>query len=166
MNLEKVLVNGIDTGLCNSNSDPSKKPCGIIMDSGTSTMSAPYGEHFEKMDSILNSQGRPDNLDSWPKITFIIDSISYIMNPVDYVLFKGGVTYGNDYNSELDTLSSGFSPFESGDPDLDIWIAGDMFLSKMITIYDRDNDLVGIVDPDLQRIKDIQSKEVKSSFYI
>jgi len=77
----------------------------------------------------------------------VINGVEYKLSGKDYVTVDGSVTF-QSHNDDGGEIESGFLPFDSNDEDYTIWIAGDNFLSKFITVYDRDNDLVGIGYPD------------------
>ena len=55
---------------------------------------------------------------------------------------ENDLEYDVNANSQEGLCSAGFSIFDVGD--LNVWIAGDIFLSKYFTVYDRDKDRVGI----------------------
>jgi len=51
LKLDQILINGVDTGLCTKNFESFEQHCGIIMDSGTSTMSVPKNSFAEFNDA-------------------------------------------------------------------------------------------------------------------
>jgi Eukaryotic aspartyl protease len=78
-------------------------------------------------------------------ISFVIDGIHYDLEPIDYVLNEEG-------NDELfyqvpEFLSKCVGAFMSLDvpePFGPSWILGDVFLSKYVSVYDRDRNLLGL----------------------
>lgn len=134
LSLDKVLLNGADTGLCN----PQTK-CEIIMDTGASLMATPP-KMYPKFLSMISKMGSCKNYKKFPKITFVIDGHSYTLNSDEYLLDSANSI---EYKQKQDGICSiGFSIFDVGP--LNVWIAGDIFLTKFFSIYDRDNDRVGL----------------------
>jgi len=137
LSLDRVLLNDIDTGLC----DKEDKKCQIIMDSGASLMATPPQVFNEFMTKIETGQ-HCDDLSQFPRISFIIDDIEYFIDPFEYVLSnKEDIDY-IDKNEKPDCVV-GFSIFDLGPTEM-VWIAGDIFLSKYFSVYDRDKDQVGL----------------------
>jgi hypothetical protein len=157
LRLDAILVNGQDTGLCSLIPETKSQRCAIIIDSGTSNMAAPT-EVLPKFQKMVESLGKGNPIKDWPTVTFVIDRKHYDLEGNEYVTVDGELTYQKTSKKEQD-VAFNWSPFESGDKDWSIWIAGDIFMSKFITVFDRDQDMVGIAVPDLENIKKIQAKE-------
>lgn len=158
--LTKILINGIDTGLCGSFNSPDifiSKNCLIILDTGSTVMSAPKNQFEDFQKAITKQQGNnfEDDLTQWPKLTFVIDEVEYSMENYEYLLVNGALTYQKT-STYADKLELGFIPWVNGSQYEDVWIAGDMFLSKYVFLFDRDSDRVGIVEPDYKRITQYQ----------
>lgn len=160
LKLDKVLIGKHDSGLCSSDRNASfNKNCAIIMDSGTSAMATPSGT-FEAFNKIIYSHGKLDKISSWPDITFVIDGRHYVMPGYTYLMVNNKITYRQNDKAH-DIIQPAFGQFDSGDLEYAVWIAGDSFLSEFITIYDRDNDKVGIAEPWHKNIKKIQENNKK-----
>ena len=65
-----------------------------------------------------------------------MEGYEYILND------ENDLEYDSEQENEEGLCSVGFSIFDVGD--LNVWIAGDIFLTKYFTVYDRDKDMVGI----------------------
>ena len=159
LKLDKVLINDEDSLLCQSDSFDETKSCSIIIDSGTSSMALPQSM-YDPFDSLQKVYGNSESVESWPEIKFVISGKTYIMPPQAYTLVNG-------YEADMvnvkpgDIVQSGFSPIDFGN-DRNIWIAGDSFLRQYLSIFDRDNDMIGFAIPDHERIAILQSEEVSS----
>ena len=141
LKLDKVLIAGDDSGLCND-----ARSCMIIMDTGSSLMATPPWA----LNTLLSQISRYSdcrNINKFPEITFVIGGEHYPISAWEYVLTTMNTI---NYNPEPNQLASlgegdctfGFSLFDVGKEN--VWIAGDIFLTKYYTIYDRDNDRVGL----------------------
>ena len=136
LNLEKVLLDGEDTGLCNKHTK-----CEIIMDSGASLMATPPQLFAEFMESVGGDRFCGD-LSKYPTISFVLDDLEYSIDPFEYILSNHeDIDYSHD-NEKADCMV-GFSVFDLG-PDEFVWIAGDIFLSKYFSVYDREFNQVGL----------------------
>lgn len=134
LGLDAVLLNGEDTKLC-----APRAPCEIIMDTGASLMAAPpaiFGALISRMSEGADCM-RPE---TFPTITFVIGGEHYALEPFEYLLSDhANIQYEKGAN---ELCSIGFSIF---DVDVaEVWIAGDIFLSKYFSVYDRDHDRVGL----------------------
>ena len=76
-------------------------------------------------------------------------------------MLVNGYPTNKKHSSADQIISPGFVPFDSGDLNYNIWIAGDTFLSRYMTIYSRDDNSVGITKPWFENIKKIQRNERK-----
>lgn len=159
LGLDRVLIDGKDTNMCGS--DFGGKKCALIVDSGTSTFGIPVA-FWEKWDRTLNQIGKDDNVESWPVVTFVIDGKDYSIGGDTYLLADGNVI-SDVVKAEGSTyFTHGFQKFDAGWQEYELFAAGDFFMSKWITVFDRDNDRVGLVLPDMENIKRVQSLEVQS----
>lgn len=137
LNLDKVLFDGKDTGFC----DDENNKCQIIMDTGASLMATPPQVFLDFIKKI-GGNSHCSNLSMYPKISFIIDGVEFFIDPFEYILSnKEDIDY-LDKNSKVDCLV-GFSVFDLG-PNERVWIAGDIFLSKYYSVYDRQKNRVGL----------------------
>jgi len=57
LRLDKVLINGKDSGLCKLGSNETRHRCAVIMDSGTSAMAAPSQTFKEFWEMLFKSGG-------------------------------------------------------------------------------------------------------------
>jgi len=141
LNLDRVLINGQDSLLCTSSTK-----CKIIMDTGSSLMASPPWA-LNSLLSQISKYSDCRNILAFPSITFIIDSQPYTIDAYEYVLTSmNTIKYDPAPNASANLgegdCTFGFSIFDVGKDN--VWIAGDIFLTKYFTIYDRDNDRVGI----------------------
>jgi hypothetical protein len=137
LQLDKVLLNDEDTGLC----DNENKKCQIIMDSGASLMATPPQVFNEFMSKVEDTRHCED-LSQYPRISFIINKKEYYIDPFEYILSnKEDIDYLK--KNEKPDCVVGFSVFDLGPTEM-VWIAGDIFLSKYYSVYDRDKDRVGL----------------------
>lgn len=141
LNLDAVLVNGKNSGLCSE-----KHKCTIIMDTGSSLMATPPWA-LNTLLSEISSYSDCRDINKFPDLTFVIDGQHYSLSAYEYVLTSlKKIEYNPQPNKNRilgdSDCTFGFSLFDVGKEN--VWIAGDIFLSKYFTIYDRDNDRVGI----------------------
>ena len=137
LNLDKVLLDGIDTNFC----DKNNKKCQIIMDSGASLMATPESI-FNSFISKVEPKSFCDDISKYPRISFIIDGQEYYIDPYEYVLSnKEDIDYIKTTSKKECVV--GFSIFDLGPSEM-VWIAGDIFLSKYYSVYDRDQNRMGL----------------------
>ena len=137
LNLDRVLLDGIDTNLC----DKDNRQCQIIMDSGASLMATPVSV-FNSFISKVEPKSFCHDLSQYPRVSFIIDGQEYFIDPFEYVLSnKEDIDYVKA--DSKDECVVGFSVFDLGPSEM-VWIAGDIFLSKYYSVYDRDQNRMGL----------------------
>lgn len=142
LKLDQVLVNNQDSGLCGET-----RECQIIMDTGSSLMATPPWA----LNTLLSQISRYSdcrNVKGFPDITFVIGGEHYTLKAWEYTLTTmNSIKYDEQVNQHKSLgegdCTFGFSMFDVG-KDNNVWIAGDIFLTKFFTIYDRDNDRVGL----------------------
>lgn len=112
---------------------------GAAIDTGTSLIALPSG-----LAEILNAQigakkswtGQYtvdcDSRDKLPDLTFNFDGYNFTLGPKDYTLEISG------------TCASAFTPMDIPEPIGPMAIIGDSFLRRYYSIYDLDNDAVGL----------------------
>lgn len=160
LKLDKVLFDGVDSGLCHPECTRGKQNCClIIMDTGSTCMASGIG-HTKRFNEILQKNTNKNDITTWPVISVIINEKEYTLDPEDYLSVNGDITYADrkDIDSE-DNLTSNWVSFNGHDEKYEVYIAGDSFLSKYMTWYNRDNDTMGIFYPDLENIAKIQQNE-------
>lgn len=135
--MEKILINGQDSKLCNN--------CKAIIDTGTSLITGPTKE-IKKLTNLLKIHQNCQKSENLPEISFVIDGISYTINSKDYLV-------NDDHNNTNLTNSSHenkkncmilFIPMDIPDPRGPAWILGDLFLMNYLSIFDRDNNRIGL----------------------
>lgn len=103
LKLDKVLIDGVDSGLCKEGATVLPYNCGIIMDSGTSSMAAPI-QTFDKFHSLLTVKGKYNEVKSWPDLTFVIDGRNYVLPGYAYLYVDQKITYQKENDSNLDLV--------------------------------------------------------------
>ena len=157
LNLDKVQLryNGKvkDTELCSEFANEGEhNKCMVIMDTGSSLQATPP-DMLSPLQGAISSYSTCNNQNGYPDMIFVIDGIEYVLEPYEYIQTEDNSieydpTYANGSSNgsinRTDTFCSfGVSVFNVGREN--IWIAGDIFLTKYFSIYDRDNDRVGLV---------------------
>ncbi|CAD8091839.1 unnamed protein product [Paramecium sonneborni] len=142
---ENILVNGKDEGFC-------PKGCKIVADTGTSLITGPF-EDLMKLLDLTNINDDCSNLNQLPKLTFRIDGVDYDLDSKDYImeLKDDGteVPLNNDVSASAFIQGTSkqcigaFMPLDIPDPQGPAWILGDIFLTKYLSVYDRDTNMVG-----------------------
>uniref|UniRef100_A0A7S1ABP1 Peptidase A1 domain-containing protein n=1 Tax=Noctiluca scintillans TaxID=2966 RepID=A0A7S1ABP1_NOCSC len=100
--------------------------CPSLLDTGTSLIVLPENVHTDKFLQHIGTVN-PDcsNLHELPTIFFLINGVTFPLEPVDYVLeYEGECVLG----------------IETGAP---FWILGDVFIRKYYTVWDRENLQIG-----------------------
>ncbi|XP_068458764.1 gastricsin-like [Clinocottus analis] len=122
-------INGQETGWCSQG-------CQSIVDTGTSTLTAPS----QLLGNIMQSIGAQQNqyglymvdcsqINNLPTLSFVISGVSFPLPPSAYI---------NQYCSV--GIAPTYLPSRDGRP---LWIFGDVFLREYYSIYDRTNNRLG-----------------------
>jgi len=116
--------------------------CKAIADTGTSVITGP-SDQMDQLNKdlgafVLFGEGIFPNCDiltTGPDIEIILAGISYVLTPTDYVLqeTEDGVT----------TCISGFLGLDIPPPAGPLYILGDVFIAKYMTVFDYGNERVG-----------------------
>lgn len=153
---DNILLGGRDLGLCGADG------CRIIFDTGTSLITVPT-DHLNKILPEMELEDDCHNFRDLPDIQFIIDGDQYEITPDQYIMTVNtkGIEVPNQH-SERETVVDCAGVFAALDipyPMGPAWILGDVFLSRYYTIYDRDNDQIGIA-------KAVKQRETDNDYYM
>ena len=128
--MEDVLINNKPLNIC------PKEGCKLVVDSGTSVITAPRKEFDILMKEMKIDDCRKNKKDL-PTLSFKLDGKLFSVDAEQYVYKK------NDYNDEVPDCRDGFMDLDIGPPRGPLWILGDIFMRKYLVIYDRDSKRIG-----------------------
>jgi hypothetical protein len=120
--IDDVTFNNEKTGLCSK--------CQVAVDSGTSLLAGP-SEVVKELASKLNLKEDCSNFDKLPLLGFALGDKVLNLKPDDYVDRAG------------DACSLALMTLDVPPPKGPLFIFGDPFLRRFLTIYDRDGPRVG-----------------------
>ncbi|EGR31334.1 hypothetical protein IMG5_112710 [Ichthyophthirius multifiliis] len=153
--VQEILVDENNTNICSVN-----KPCAFIVDSGTSVIAGPTTGINKLIGYMANEDYQCKNL---PKVSFKIDDQIYNLYPEDY---QFSINDGNIFNCvesfvQIDVEDEQcinlqiyiFHNVKLKKKVGDIWIFGDVFMYKYLTVFDRENERVGF-----GKLKEIDQK--------
>lgn len=106
-----------------------------VIDSGTSVLVGPNTLVTPLIDGITVAEDC-SNRDTLPNISFTIDTIEYVLTPMDYVLEV------DDSGDKACMLAVMGQDFPSG---FNYFILGDSFMRKYYSYFDKNNNRVGFV---------------------
>lgn len=138
--LDDVLIDGKSLEICGSGSG---KDCLLTPDSGTSMITFPSWAHKKFMDSY----GDQEECDKGSEYNY--GNITFVINGIDYDL-PSHHWMEREINRDLDkggSCSTTIGMLDVHQPGLDdLFIAGDMFMQLYYTVFDRENDKVGLAE--------------------
>jgi len=128
--MDDVYIDNKPLNMC------GKDGCKLIVDSGTSVITAP-NKHFEVLMKEMKLDDCKKNYKNLPKLSFKIEGKMFSVGPEQYI-YKT-----NDYDNETPDCRDGFMALDIAAPRGPLWILGDIFMRKYLVIYDRDTKRVG-----------------------
>ncbi|CDW75789.1 pepsinogen c precursor [Stylonychia lemnae] len=134
LNLEDIKLNGQSLGICQD------RKCLVTPDSGTSLMTAPSWA-FEKLKKLLPYKEDCNDKTQFGVLTFVIDGKEYDI-PSHHFMER----YINVFEFGDQVCSTSMSTLNiEQDGQENLFIVGDSFMQIYYSIFDRDNDRVGLV---------------------
>ncbi|XP_042780925.1 cathepsin E isoform X1 [Panthera uncia] len=116
--------------------------CQAIVDTGTSLITGP-SDKIKQLQKAIGAEPMDGeyavecaNLNVMPDVTFIINGVSYTLQPTAYTLL--------DFVDGMEFCSSGFQGLDIQPPAGPLWILGDVFIRQFYSVFDRGNNRVGL----------------------
>uniref|UniRef100_A0A8C3UW32 Peptidase A1 domain-containing protein n=1 Tax=Catharus ustulatus TaxID=91951 RepID=A0A8C3UW32_CATUS len=115
--------------------------CEAIVDTGTSLVTGPSGDVAALHRALGGVSPRQylldcDKVPSLPNVTFVLGGKEFTLSARDYVLQV------SQWGSPV--CVSGFMALDVPPPSGPLWILGDVFLARFYSVFDRDNNRVGL----------------------
>jgi len=130
--MDDIEVDGKRLNAC----DNDKGYCKLVVDSGTSFLTAPFAA-TRKLLPKMHAQRDCSNLAHLPEIAYIVEGKRYALSAHDYV-----VKVKHDFDDG--ECITGMMHLDVPSPRGPVWILGDVFMRKFYTQFDRENNRVGI----------------------
>lgn len=121
--LHDVGVDAKSLGLC-------PHGCRVAIDTGTSLITGPSAS-IAALEALIPIAEDCSNVDSLPSVVFALDGRSYTVPPQDYVVFFT--------EEEQTSCVLGFRALDIKPPRGPIWILGDVFLRKYLSVFDKEH---------------------------
>jgi hypothetical protein len=138
--IDDVTFDNAPTGLCGA------EGCQVAVDTGTSLLAGPT-EIMEALDEKLDVKSDCSNFDQLPMLGFSINGQVLNLRPADYV------------DRTEDGCSTALMTLDVPPPKGPLFIFGDPFLRRFVTIYDMDGPSVGFA---VAKHSDVTSVDVGS----
>lgn len=122
------------------------KQCVVVLDTGTSLITGPRAA-IRKLLDYVQVDPHCGNLASLPDVHFVLGGVDFVMRPTDYVMKHRDFT---SKNPAAMTCKAGFMPLDVPPPRGPLWILGDLFMRRFYTIFDRDDERIGLATAHLQ----------------
>lgn len=123
--IEDITLAGSPTGLC-------RGKCQVAVDTGTSMLAGPP-ELVQELSTRLDVRENCSNFVQLPLLGFLIDGHTLNMEPDDYI----------DKDDQGNSCSFSIMPLEVPPPKGPLFVLGDPFLRRFVTVYDRAGPRVG-----------------------
>merc|ERR1719195_1301420 len=121
--IDDITFNNQDKNLCDGE-------CQVAVDTGTSMLAGP-SDLVDKLTSMLNAKDDCSNFDELPNLGFKLGNTVLNLKPDDYMDRDGG------------SCSFSMMALDVPPPKGPVFIFGDPFLRRFVTIYDRTKPAVG-----------------------
>jgi hypothetical protein len=126
-----IKLDGRSLGLCSK-----AKPCKAVMDTGTSLITGPTRELKELL-KMIPVENNCKGFYKAPKLEFYFGSDAYELKADEYII-------KNEILPGIEECRALMMPLDVDEPHGPLWIFGDVFMQKFYTVFDRDNDRVGL----------------------
>eukprot|EP00451_Oxyrrhis_marina_P004060 CAMPEP_0204276346 /NCGR_PEP_ID=MMETSP0468-20130131/27907_1 /ASSEMBLY_ACC=CAM_ASM_000383 /TAXON_ID=2969 /ORGANISM="Oxyrrhis marina" /LENGTH=525 /DNA_ID=CAMNT_0051252933 /DNA_START=57 /DNA_END=1634 /DNA_ORIENTATION=+ len=121
--IDDITMNEQATGFCGSGG------CQVAVDTGTSMLAGP-SSLIDKMEKKLGLKDDCSNFNDMPRLGFAIGNKVLNLQPEDYI-------------DKSDSCSTSFMALDVPPPRGPLFVFGDPFLRRFVTLYDRDGPQVG-----------------------
>merc|ERR1740122_159558 len=121
--IDDITFNNMPKQLCDGQ-------CQVAVDTGTSMLAGP-SDLVDKLTSMVNAKEDCSNFDELPNLGFQLGNTVLNLRPDDYMDRSGG------------SCSFSLMPLDVPPPKGPVFIFGDPFLRRFVTIYDRSKPAVG-----------------------
>jgi hypothetical protein len=139
VDVDDITFDNAKTGLCSGG-------CQVAVDTGTSLLAGPT-DVIESLDSKLDVKSDCSNMHELPLLGFIVGGKVLNLRPADYV------------DQGEDGCSTSFMTLDVPPPKGPLFIFGDPFLRRFVTIYDMDGPKVGFA---VAKHNDVTSDDVRT----
>ena len=126
-----IRLNNVTLGICSK-----ERPCKAVMDTGTSLITGPTKELKELLRKIP-VENNCKGFDKAPKLSFYFGEDEYELKGDEYII-------KNDILPGIEECRALMMPLDVDEPHGPLWIFGDVFMQKFYTVFDRDNDQIGL----------------------
>lgn len=132
----RATAEKFDLDLCSNTAHaPLGKACLAVLDSGTSLLTGPRRD-IQRLLEFVRVDPHCRNLASLPLVHFHLGGRDFTLRPRDYV-----VRHRDRFGP---ACKAGFVPMDVPKPRGPLWILGDIFMRRFYTIFDRDEERIGL----------------------
>ena len=129
--MNDLSINGQKMNLCFFDK------CRVAVDSGTSLITGPSRDVIQLL-KILNIKEDCQNIEEMPTLVLHLGDFEFPLHPADYILRN------KDNKKNLKMCRVGIMPLDVPKPKGPLWVFGDIFIRKYYTVFDRDNERIGL----------------------
>lgn len=154
IDIESFIINGVKTDYCDRLRRISGR-CGAAIDSGTSLYGMPTFI-LEDLENLLNIKQSCSNFKYLPNIEIMVkarksyfdndnyDYVNLTLKPEDYVINGHEIKNSIESNFNLNECTGAFMPLDVPIPRGPLFVLGEHFMRKFYTVFDRDQNVVGL----------------------